>query len=156
MKPAKPERRKRLFVSKSIQGRMLRRFCGYWVIYHIILVSALTMDVLLSRQIHSFAGLFATLWQEHHWTFLLLMAIFHIIFRDLLVTTHRIAGPLLRFERVLKQMAQGQRVEKVRLRKDDLLFEFQNTFIEFIEARDAELDTATRDIEHRQYEEMTL
>ena len=72
--------------------------------------------------------------------------------RDILKTTHQIAGPLDRFQGVLKQMGQGKRVEKVELRKHDMLVDFQKALNEFIEARNQELDL--RDMEHKEHKEM--
>jgi hypothetical protein len=143
-----------MYVSRSIQGRMLGRFCAYWVVYHVFLVFALAMDALLSRKIHSFSQLGATLWQEHYWTLLILVAAFPIIFRDLLRTTQRLAGPLVRFEHVLKQMARGEHVEKVQLRKHDLLFDFQNAFNNFIETRNQQLSAAKRGPAQKRLEEI--
>ena len=61
------------------------------------------------------------------------LAVFPVVLWDMLSQSHRIAGPLVRFQTVLRQLAAGQRVERVQLRRDDLLVEFQNTFNEFLE-----------------------
>jgi hypothetical protein len=142
--------RKKQFVSKAIQGRILWRFCLYWILYHFCLFVVLGMNALLSPKPPStFSELLATLWNQHFWTFALVMAVFPIVFRDILKTTHRIAGPLVRFEQALKQMTQGEPLEPIKLRKKDLLLEFRDVFNEFVESRNRELETVASAVSHQ-------
>ena len=108
------------------------------------------MDALLSTgHPQSLALLWAALWHKHFWTFALLAAVFPVIFRDILNTTHRIAGPLVRFETVLRQMARGERVEQIHLRKHDLPFELGDALNDFIDVRNKELDASDAQVPSR-------
>ena len=117
------------------------RFCIYWVVYHLFLVLVISINaVLSSTHPQSLGQLWSMLWQEHFWTFALLTAAFPIIFRDMVKTTHRIAGPLVRFEKLLTEMVRGKRVERVQLRKHDMLFELQDAFNEFIDVYNKQVE----------------
>ncbi len=139
------QQRKQIYVSKAIQGRLLMRFCIYWVVYHLFLVLVISINAMLSStHPQSLAQLGSMLWQEHFWTFALITAAFPIIFRDMVKTTHRIAGPLVRFERVLTEMVRGKRVEQVQLRKHDMLFDLQDSFNEFIDVYNNQVESAEK------------
>lgn len=128
--------RKRVYVSSQIQGRLLLRFCTYWLGYHAFLLLALLLNAILaSTHPQSLAELFSTIWQQHFWAIAIVTAAFPVLFRDILITTHRIAGPLVRFEKVVKELTRGNSVTPIKLRKHDMLTEFQDALNEFIESQ---------------------
>lgn len=139
--------RKTLYVSHAIQGRFLRRVALYWVLYHLVLWHLLFLfdGVLANAQPQSFMDRYSTFFTEHLTLLLCAAFVFPIIFWDMLKLTNRMAGPLVRFERVLKQMTRGDRVEHVKLRKHDMVHEFQDVFNEFIESRNQELEARCDD-----------
>ena len=98
--------------------------------------------MLSSTHPQSLGQLGSMLWQEHFWTFALITAAFPVIIRDMVKTTHRIAGPLVRFERVLAELARGKRVERVQLRKHDMLFDLQDSFNEFIDVYNKQVESS--------------
>ena len=98
--------------------------------------------MLSSTHPQSLGQLGSMLWQEHFWTFALVTAAFPIIFRDMVKTTHRIAGPLVRFQSVLAELARGKRVERVQLRKHDMLYDLQDSFNEFLDVYNKQAESA--------------
>lgn len=147
-KSSKQENRRKLYVSGPIQGRLLKKFCIYWVIYHVLLGMFLVVNTLVSSSHPESVGqLLTTIWYEHHRLIALVTATFPIVFVGILRTTHRIAGPLIRFERALAEMAEGKRIEKIRLRQHDMLVEFQDAMNAFIEAHNRELDGKDSDVD---------
>jgi hypothetical protein len=142
----RPQLRKKLYVSGAIQGRILRRFTLYWVLYHLLLWHALflTTGLLAGGKIQPF---FQAYWAffEDNWILLLCAAVvFPLVFGDMLKMTNKIAGPLVRFERALRAMSAGQRVEPLAIQKDDMVHEFLDVFNQFIERRNQELAERSR------------
>jgi HAMP domain-containing protein len=54
--------------------------------------------------------------------------------------THRVAGPLVRLERIVRQMARGERVAKVTLRPNDMLGQFVDALNELVETHNRKLE----------------
>jgi hypothetical protein len=70
-----------------------------------------------------------------HWLLLAMpILLFPAILGDMLSLTHQIAGPLVRFGTVLRDLTAGRSVERIQLREGDLLTEFQDTFNEFLDS----------------------
>ena len=53
---------------------------------------------------------------------------------DLIKLTNRIAGPLFRFESILKDFAKSGTIRPANLRDGDLLLDYQMQFNEFVES----------------------
>lgn len=79
-----------------------------------------------------------TTFQDHAVPVLLCMlAMTPVMVWDLIRLTNRVAGPIHRFETLLDRFIATGKLDKARLRDDDLLMEFQNKFNEFTEAMHA-------------------
>jgi len=135
--------RKKVFVSREIQGRILSRMVKYWLFYNFAVWHAL---LLIDFQRYGIPGLlgqgprlgllefYAEFAAQHLMLLVLAVALFPISLWDMLKLTHQMAGPLVRFRKTLKKIASGEPVEKIQLRDDDLLVEFQEAFNEFLQS----------------------
>ena len=140
MAAAQAHPRKRLFVNREIQGRLLARTTLYWVLYHAVLWMAMFFyrysehrgAVLAGATPRSFADLYGQFLRENSSLWLCAFAILPIVLWDLLKFSHRVVGPLVRFQRTLEGLTAGQAVPEVRLRQGDLLFDLQTTFNEYL------------------------
>lgn len=132
--------RKRLFVNREIQGRLLARTSLYWVLYHAVLWMAMFLyryaehrgAVMAGAEPRSFADLYGQFVHEHHAMWFCAFAILPIVLWDLLKFSHRVVGPLVRFQRTLESLTAGDAVQDVRLRRGDLLFDLQTTFNQYL------------------------
>ena len=132
--------RKRLFVNREIQGRLLVRTALYWVLYHGVLWMAMFFHryaeyrgaVLAGAEPRSFSDLYGQFVREHHSMWLCAAAILPIVLWDLLKFSHRVVGPLVRFQRTLESLSAGKTVQEVRLRRGDLLMDLQGTFNQYL------------------------
>jgi hypothetical protein len=135
-------RRKKLFVNQKLQGYALRRVVAYWLIYHVVLWHAMLFYHYMQHKFDVFSGappilfgeLYGSFLRQHYSTFVCAMAIFPIIFWDMLRATHRVAGPLVRFQNALLQLARGEQVGRIQLRKGDLLTDMEDAFNKFIDS----------------------
>jgi hypothetical protein len=132
--------RKRIFVNPAIQGGMLKRLACYWFVYHGVLWIALFFyryaqyrgALLAGAAPQTFSELFGQFTQEHFSLWVCAVAILPIIVWDALLFSHRVVGPLVRFQRVLENLTAGERVAEVRLRHGDLLNDLQDTFNRYL------------------------
>jgi hypothetical protein len=128
--------RKRLFVNREIQGRLLGRTALYWMLYHGVLWMAMFLyryaehrgAVQAGAEPRSFADLYGQFVNEHYSMWICAVAILPIVLWDLLKFSHRVVGPLVRFQRTIEGLTAGEKVDEVRLRNGDLLFDLQTTF----------------------------
>lgn len=132
--------RKRLFVNREIQGRLLARTALYWVLYHAVLWMAMFFyryaehrgAMMAGAEPRSFADLYGQFVHEHHSMWFCAFAILPIVLWDLLKFSHRVVGPLVRFQRTLESLTAGETIQEVRLRRGDLLFDLQTTFNQYL------------------------
>lgn len=134
-------KRTKIFVSREIQGRILGRLFKYWFLYNFAVWHALLLidferygvPTLLTGgpglNLYEYYREFAA---QHVILLVVAVALAPFLLWDMLKLTHQIAGPLVRFRNTLQKMAIGEPVEKIELRKGDLLIEFQDAFNEFL------------------------
>ncbi len=69
---------------------------------------------------------------EHHSLWFCAFAILPIVLWDLLKFSHRVVGPLVRFQRTLESLTAGEAIPEVRRRNKDLLYDLQTTFNQYL------------------------
>lgn len=127
--------RQQNYVSRVIQGSLLRQFAGFWAAYFCLLWHGM----FLWEFLRSPEGASLTFW-EKYWNFsrnhvdlaVCAVAILPVFYWKALRLTHRIAGPLERFRRSLERLERGEAVPPVTLRRDDLLIEYQRAFNRYL------------------------
>ena len=128
-------------VNRRVQGRFVLRVLLYWVGYHVALFHAVFLFRILSHRLDVAGGsspllpvgdLYRQFFQEQQFLLFCALAAFPIVARDVIAWTHRVVGPLIRFQRVLEQLTRGEQVKSVKLRKGDLLVEFQQSFNDYL------------------------
>ncbi len=134
--------RRRVWVSARIQGRILGRIACYWAIYHAVLWNAIFITRYIGYRAALITGdsaprslgeLYTEFASDYAGLALCAILLAPVFLYDVFRQSHRIAGPLVRFKSVLQRMIAGEKVSPVKLRKDDLLTEFQQVFNDFIE-----------------------
>lgn len=145
--------RKSYYVNRRVQGGVLSRFCMYWIVYHFVLWHAMILFQFVSRReqlfeqftqggvatatpMQSFADLYGTFAAEHYSLLVCAALVLPFLLWDVLKMTHRIAGPLVRFQHALRDLAAGRRIRRIELRDGDLLTGFQDVFNEYLEKID--------------------
>ncbi|MBI5758927.1 MAG: hypothetical protein HZA46_10460 [Planctomycetales bacterium] len=141
-------KRKKLFVDGVLQGRAIRHVCFYWTVYHLFLWNTMFLysylhyrgELLAGGMQKPFLELYRQFSMEHYSMLVCALAILPLVAWDILVLTHKISGPIVRFQRSLKQLARGERITPVQLRKGDLLVGFQDTFNAYVASLDQTAD----------------
>lgn len=142
MNEKRPQRRK-YYVSPLIQGRLISRMAVYWCVYHIFLWHAMFLYHILHYRnaVRIGAATPMPLWDLYssfaveNTTMLVCAAlVFPLIFMDMIYLTHRIAGPLVRFQNTLRRMSEGEVVRHIQLRDGDLLDELRDAFNDYLDS----------------------
>ena len=141
MSEPKRFKRSKFFVNAKIQGRMLARFASYWVLYHVVLFHAMFLYRYLEyRQVLvgggepvRFGELYRSFAGDNVSLIACAVALTPIIFWDMVKLTHRIAGPLVRFERALRSLAEGETVPRISLRRGDLPVDLRDALNNYLE-----------------------
>jgi len=132
--------RKKEFVSRPLQGRLMMQIGLYWVLYHVFLWHAIFVfryaEVRLasggSSAPFSLPELYGQFVRDYYPIIICALITLPIVVVDMMKMTHRIAGPLVRFRRTLRDLSEGKQVPPLKLRKGDLLMEFQDEFNEYL------------------------
>ena len=138
-------RRKKTYVNRRVQGRILGRVAAYWILYHFVLWHGLFVYRYAQHRVAVAGGESAVSFRQLYSQFcadyapLLFCAalILPLFMIDFVRMTHRIVGPLVRVRNALLQLMAGQRVPCVEFRKGDLITEFESEFNEFLAFYDA-------------------
>lgn len=150
-------RRKKTFVSRAIQGRILWRFVFFYFAYNCFLLSVLVLQqILTNSNPMPIAELVQSIWTTYFTTFMVVAAAIPVFLLDILKTTHRIAGPLVRFENSLLKMRSGEPIEPIRLRDHDMLHEFCDQFNAYIEYRNGQLQDENSPSDSQYHDEMAV
>ena len=75
-----------------------------------------------------------TFWQQASPVVICMLVMMPFMIWDLMQLTNRIAGPLYRFESLLKEFRKTGKLKHAVLRQGDLLTDYQNQFNEFVAA----------------------
>ena len=128
--------RKRYIIKKGFQLRFMI----------IVIVSMLLIALVTSLSIYS--AVMQTLVTQFHGENLALIkhaVTYKLFIRSLLLIfaiaimsvfiSHRIAGPVYKFERIIRELAQGKKVEEFRLRKRDEFYELATAINDLIKSK---------------------
>lgn len=139
-KPYKNQRKK-IFINKEIQGKILWRCVAFWAIYHFIMLHTLfafefmayLVSIMNGGSPQSFSDIYTTFLGKYYPIILTALSLLPFLTLDLIKMSHRIVGPFVPFQRAFKDLKAGKRVERIQLREGDLLTEFQTDFNEFLQ-----------------------
>ena len=141
MPKSKPNKRSSRYIDSEIQGNLMLRLIGYWVVYNIALLSTmagsrlvlLVPELLKGNSAMNSGELFSNFGADTK-PLLFAMAIFcPVLIWDMLRYSHRVAGPIYRFRKSMQEHIDGGDLQTVKLRDDDLLDQFEATYNEFVQ-----------------------
>ena len=131
--PMKFVRRQKLFVNSQIQGSLLRKFFAFWVIYHGLLWMFMFVVYAVQEQATvSVTTSFDEFVQSQMLLPIAAFAILPIVAWNVVLLTHRIAGPLHQLNSRLKEMAAGAPAREISFRSDDMLTETEAAFNAYV------------------------
>lgn len=137
----KPLQRKTIFIKKNLQVRYMLLICLS------VLCGLTIMTLELSITFNELFDAYPVLMQPFYDAFLPILANFfykiviYVLFVILIsaVLSHKMAGPIYRFEQTCKAIANGDFSQRVHLRKGDQFVELQDEFNKMMDRVEAEI-----------------
>ena len=130
----KNRKRQVYLVDRSVQGYLMLRFAGYWVLCLAVMFGLLAAFPIILTVLFPFgerptltqilAGTWATLWPAMMASLLILPAVLW----DLVRSSNRFVGPVCRLRRSMRALADGEDVGPVHFREGDFWFDFAEDF----------------------------
>jgi hypothetical protein len=119
-----PTRRRRLFVDFKLQGALLVHTLIYWL-YCLLSVSLIALCwIIFVQRPETSSQLFSTLWMNFGPALIGSLVLLPIVLMDCLRLSNRFAGPMVRIQSAMKQLADGETAAPVHLRDHDFWHEF--------------------------------
>lgn len=142
------KKRNRLFADHKVQGALIKRLVGYWFFaWLVVLGLALLVAVLFGMAAddvsigQAISRILANLWLP----ILISIMVLPVLVRDCLRLSNRFAGPVLRLRRGIKQLADGETAQPIKLRTGDFWQELADDFnrvVERFQPTEASSDTS--------------
>lgn len=112
-------KRTQFFVDSEVQGAIVRRVIVYWTCCLLFLVVPLCIATVVQNPELFFFEQFGRLWSQYWLILVSLVAMLPFFIYDTVRLSNRFAGPLLRFRRELRRLADGEQVAPLQFREDD-------------------------------------
>ena len=114
-------KRWRLFADSKIQGQLLLRLIGYWIVCQISIFGTIALFSFITNSSASVSPLVVPA--------LIVSFIFlPIVVVDAIVFSNRFAGPMVNFRSNLKRMLKGEEIGDIRFRPGDFYQDVSNDF----------------------------
>jgi hypothetical protein len=124
--------RKRLWINPAFQGRLLIHIGTYFLLYLMIICMLgfllFLQEALLGKQFKGGFALYSIYLTQVRPLFLATAILMPYFIYDLIKFSNRVAGPLYRCQKVMREMASGNPVREFQPRKHDLMPEFYADF----------------------------
>jgi hypothetical protein len=141
--------RKRLWINPAFQGRLLLHIGSYFLLYLVIIgilgFLLFLQEALVTNQFKGGSGLYATYLAQLRPLFLATAILMPYFIYDMIKFSNRVAGPLYRCQKMIREMAEGKPVQEFKPRKLDLMPEFYADFNALIRAWNSRLITQAND-----------
>ena len=121
-------RRRRLFVDFKLQGALLMHTTIYWFYCLLSVVLIACCWVVFVQRPGTSTELFRTLWHNLGPALVGSILLLPLVLMDCLRLSNRFAGPMVRLHRAMAQLANGEPVKPVKLRKGDFWADFADNF----------------------------
>jgi hypothetical protein len=120
--------RRKLKIVDRFQRKLAKRMIAYWLIYQLTLFNFLFCWRLLSEGSGNLVEQYGRFLAEYWPIFICFLIVVPAMAWDAMRFCHRVAGPIVRFRQVARDVAAGKPVRRVRLRDGDELLELQDDF----------------------------
>lgn len=123
-----PQSRRQLIVDSTLQGALMARCVLYWFMCLVaVFVALLCWDAIVGPT-QLFGDLVLSTWVKYSPALLFVAALTPIMAFDFLRLSNRLAGPMIRLRRTMRDLGQGERVEPIVLRRSDFWRDFADEF----------------------------
>jgi len=144
--------RKHIFVDPKVQGALVVRVMLYWMVcLFTIMLMLLCWRIVVSGPTRPPHAHLEEMWFLYGPAVIASFVLLPLVIVDIIRTSNRFAGPMLRLRRSMQQVARGEQVEPLEFRKGDFWHDFAEDFNGV--ARRIELEAAQSSPEDDEHEE---
>lgn len=125
----KPKFRNKLFVDAPVQMMLVTRVLCHWVVFFtLFFLTLLTIEYFLRDPGVTLVDCMKIVLTKHAIVVVLSLTLLPVFLYDTIKMSHRFAGPIYRFRKSLKSLAEGQVVEEISFRGKDFWSDLSNDF----------------------------
>jgi hypothetical protein len=121
-------KRRQLFVDPRVQGALILRLLGYWVVTMITVTAMVLCWRMVNAPAQPFASHVHSLWLHYGSAFVAAILLLPLIVIDCVRTSNRFAGPLYRLRRCMRDLTAGLPVPPVHFREGDFWSDVADDF----------------------------
>lgn len=123
-------RRKKKFVDRKIQGRLLLGIAAHWLLYFMLIMSAIPIWHVLTVSGFSqpLTKVLADSWGSMTPVFLFLAAVLPIFIWETVKFSNRFVGPIYRLHNTIRSINAGEEVRPIRFRENDFWHDLADDF----------------------------
>lgn len=141
------KRRHKMIADRKLQGALLAHTTIYWFycLFSVTLIAVVW--IIFSKQPESSSELFAQLWLNCGPALLGSVLLLPLVLLDCLRLSDRFAGPMVRMQRVMRELAEGRSPDAIKLRPGDYWTEFADDFnvvMERLRKQDSHMPAQTK------------
>ena len=141
--------RKRLWINPAFQGRLLLHIGSYFLLYMVIICILgfllFLQEALMTKQFRGGFGLYTVYFTQIRPLLFASAILMPYFIYDLIKFSNRVAGPLYRCQKVMREMVEGKPVREFQPRKQDLMPEFYADFNDLIRAWNSRIPSEAND-----------
>jgi hypothetical protein len=134
------DNRNKLFVNRLVQGKAISYVFFYWAGYHLILGIVMFFfrlcqyfaDYMAGGPLRNFDDLYSDFVRAQVPMLVCGLFVLPILMWDVLKSTHRCVGPLVRLKESLARLTRGEPVSEIKFRKGDMLVDLLDAFNQFL------------------------
>lgn len=121
--------RNKLFVDAPVQLMLVTRVLCHWVVFFtLFFLTLLTIEYFLRDPGVTLVDCMKIVLTKHAIVVVLSLTLLPVFLYDTIKMSHRFAGPIHRFRKSLKSLAEGQVVEEISFRGKDFWSDLSNDF----------------------------
>jgi hypothetical protein len=121
-------KRRRFFVDRRVQGALVLRSLFYWVFCLLTITVMMICWRMVTMPVLESGPQVQSLWTEYAPVAIASFFMLPIIVMDTIRLSNRFAGPMLRFRRKLRELADGESIEPLKFRDHDYWSEMADDF----------------------------
>jgi hypothetical protein len=115
----KKYQRKKYFVDSAVQGAILRQAILFWLLGSLVFTLVVAVYRLLPAWISEGGLSFEQFWFHLSPLVISSATLLPLVFFQAIRFSHRFVGPMVRIRQTIKQLAKGQAIRSVKLRRGD-------------------------------------
>src|SRR5688500_16507347 len=112
-------KRRRLFVDRRVQGALVLRSLAYWICCLVTLMVMMLCWRMVTMPVVEPEMQIGSLWGEFAPVAVASLFMLPVIVLDTVRLSNRFAGPMLRFRRTLRELADGETIDPLKFRDAD-------------------------------------